>query len=246
MARSASLRWRLGSTILFAAILALSGCSSPEEEDAAVAPPEPIENAAPVALANPPAPDPVAAEPADPPADIPPVAQEAVPAEDTPVPPEPPADEAAPDPLADADPEPDVVAPPAAIEGDPLDNGVEIALSDLLPPLVDDIDADTDLLAALAAGDRDAGQSYAQRCTGCHSFHKEGQGPGGPQLGPILYGVLGRVIGSSDGFEYTPVFQAMAEVGPEWTAVRLDASSNSHVGRSSAAGSRGRWADDGL
>lgn len=51
-------------------------------------------------------------------------------------------------------------------------------------------------------------------CSGCHGILKDFQG-----IGPDLYGVVGRPVASSPGFEYSP---ALRHYGGVWTPARLD------------------------
>lgn len=111
-------------------------------------------------------------------------------------------------------------APNDAGAAEAVDDPDEIVLPDFVnnpPPL------EGETLARLSNGDVDDGRTFAQRCVGCHSFRDGGQGPDGPQLGPILYGIVGRVIGNQDGFDYSPVFELMNETGVRWSATMLDA-----------------------
>lgn len=55
----------------------------------------------------------------------------------------------------------------------------------------------------LAAASIEGGQAVARRCVACHSFEKDGKN----QVGPGLYGVLGREIGGVDGFAYSAALQ---------------------------------------
>ena len=65
---------------------------------------------------------------------------------------------------------------------------------------------------ALAIADADAGTRGWNQCRACHQIEEERNG-----VGPHLVGVLGREIGSVDGFNYSG---ALPE-GEEWGAVNL-------------------------
>jgi cytochrome c2 len=68
--------------------------------------------------------------------------------------------------------------------------------------------------AALAAGDRAAGQEFfAKHCTPCHSTEA-----GVNKIGPSLAGVVGRKSGSAPGYNYSAALKA----------------ANIHVGRQDA------------
>lgn len=62
----------------------------------------------------------------------------------------------------------------------------------------------------LAAADKDKGMAAIKACAGCHDFTK-----GGPaKVGPNLYDVVGRGIGTAAGFAYSDGFKAFA--GKNW------------------------------
>jgi cytochrome c len=62
----------------------------------------------------------------------------------------------------------------------------------------------------LAKADKDQGASKAKACMACHDFSK-----GGPnKVGPNLWDVVGRGIGTSAGFAYSDGFKTMA--GKNW------------------------------
>jgi cytochrome c len=59
-----------------------------------------------------------------------------------------------------------------------------------------------DTLLASASADR--GAQVAKQCLACHNF-EEGQGP---KIGPVLYGVVGRKIASTPGFNYSSALKS--------------------------------------
>ncbi|MHA1559354.1 MAG: c-type cytochrome, partial [Alphaproteobacteria bacterium] len=87
----------------------------------------------------------------------------------------------------------------------------------------DEIVLDEEMAALIAAGDPDVGQSYIQRCTGCHSFRPEGPDVGGPFVGPAIFGVFGGFVGGVEGFEYSPAFESLRGAELEWNDARLNA-----------------------
>jgi len=68
----------------------------------------------------------------------------------------------------------------------------------------------------LAAATIEGGQAVARRCVACHSFEKDGRN----QVGPALYGVVGREIGGVEGFAYSNSLKAKDGV---WDYEALDA-----------------------
>jgi cytochrome c len=56
----------------------------------------------------------------------------------------------------------------------------------------------------------------------CQSCHQVGEGAVN-RTGPELNGVLGRVIGSVEGFRYSGPFTAAHDAGTVWDAASLDA-----------------------
>jgi cytochrome c2 len=134
-----------------------------------------------------------------------------------PVEPPPEAEPAAADEPRPPDPAPAAVPEPAADEPPPEWDGQLPAFTDPGAAL------GAEMAALIGAADPDRGRSYAQRCTGCHSFLAEGPPFGGPEQGPILFGVAGKRIGAAQGFDYSPVFVAMHDARAVWTDAALDA-----------------------
>lgn len=71
----------------------------------------------------------------------------------------------------------------------------------------------------LASADATKGQADTKKCQSCHNF-----GKGEPnKTGPLLYGVVGRVPASHEGFSYSEALTAHKTRGDTWTYDRLDA-----------------------
>lgn len=75
--------------------------------------------------------------------------------------------------------------------------------------------APVDLGTLLASADPERGKRTAQVCASCHSFDRGGAN----RVGPTLWGIVGRDIGGTGGFAYSP---AMAGHPGAWTYEELD------------------------
>ena len=71
-----------------------------------------------------------------------------------------------------------------------------------------------DVLALLAKANPDNGQDTFKRCAQCHTQDKGGRN----LVGPNLWGVVGRKVGTAAGFPYS---EAMKTHGGEWTWEQL-------------------------
>jgi cytochrome c len=71
----------------------------------------------------------------------------------------------------------------------------------------------------LASANATAGQAVAKKCASCHNF---GEGEGN-KTGPLLYDVVGRVIGSHEGFAYSAAMEEHKAKGDTWTYENLNA-----------------------
>jgi cytochrome c len=70
----------------------------------------------------------------------------------------------------------------------------------------------------LASANVDQGATASRKCQSCHNFE---EGSGNKQ-GPVLYDVVGRLIGGVDGFSYSEVMVSHREAGDTWTYEALD------------------------
>ena len=66
-----------------------------------------------------------------------------------------------------------------------------------------------DIKVLLAMGSVDHGKKIFSACKSCHSIKKDG----GNKIGPALWSVLGRQIGSINDYKYS---KALAEFGGKW------------------------------
>lgn len=74
------------------------------------------------------------------------------------------------------------------------------------------------LASAALAGDAAKGESSFKRCKACHSI-TDADGTKivkGGKTGPDLYGVIGRPVGSLEGFNFGPSLAAAGEAGLVW------------------------------
>ena len=72
-----------------------------------------------------------------------------------------------------------------------------------------------DLSSLMAMGDLTTGEKVFKKCAACHSIVKGGKN----NIGPALYNVVGRKIGSVNDYKYS---KALSEYGKEWTFEELN------------------------
>ncbi len=77
--------------------------------------------------------------------------------------------------------------------------------------------APTTAALATVAGDIKAGKKVFRKCRACHKIGDDGK----HSVGPNLTGVVGREIGSAEGFSYSDVFKAAMDEGATWTPDNL-------------------------
>ena len=73
------------------------------------------------------------------------------------------------------------------------------------------------LASLLADADPAAGERVAKKCTACHTFNDGGAN----RVGPNLYDLLGRMIASFGGYNFSDALQAKS--GEAWAYDNLDA-----------------------
>jgi cytochrome c len=66
---------------------------------------------------------------------------------------------------------------------------------------------------AMDGGDIEAGEKNFKRCQTCHMIGPDAKN----RVGPNLNGVIGRQIGTAEGYKYSPVTKARGEDGTVWT-----------------------------
>ncbi|MEL6477328.1 MAG: cytochrome c family protein [Pseudomonadota bacterium] len=67
------------------------------------------------------------------------------------------------------------------------------------------------------AGDAAKGEKVFRKCKACHKVED-----GKNAVGPHMHGIVGRAIGSVEGYKYSKAMAAFGE-GKSWTAEELDA-----------------------
>tara|TARA_B100000902_G_C27236077_1_gene877482 strand:- start:18 stop:560 length:543 start_codon:yes stop_codon:yes gene_type:complete len=72
-----------------------------------------------------------------------------------------------------------------------------------------------DVAALMAMGDISIGEKVFKKCAACHSIVKGGKN----NIGPALYNVVGRQIGSVSDYKYS---KALSEYGKEWSIEELN------------------------
>ena len=72
-----------------------------------------------------------------------------------------------------------------------------------------------DMAALLAMGDLATGEKVFKKCSACHSIVQGGKN----NIGPALYNVVGRQIGSISDYKYS---KALAAYGKNWTFEELN------------------------
>ena len=72
-----------------------------------------------------------------------------------------------------------------------------------------------DMVALMALGDLSTGEKVFKKCAACHSIVKGGKN----NIGPALYNVVGRQVGSISDYKYS---KALSGYGKEWTFEELN------------------------
>lgn len=78
---------------------------------------------------------------------------------------------------------------------------------------------ETPLPTLLASGDVDKGIGVSKKCAACHTFEEGGAN----KVGPNLYGIVGRLKGSHEGFKYSSAMMERNGAGETWTYENLNA-----------------------
>ncbi len=70
---------------------------------------------------------------------------------------------------------------------------------------------------AFAEGDAAAGEKVFRKCKACHMIGEGAEN----RVGPVLTGVVGRQVGSEEGFSYSDAFMEKANEGMVWDEANL-------------------------
>lgn len=75
---------------------------------------------------------------------------------------------------------------------------------------------------AFAAGDAAKGEKEFNKCKACHMIESDSEViVRGGKVGPNLYGVIGRTMGSAEDYKYSDGLAAKAEAGEVWDEASL-------------------------
>ena len=92
---------------------------------------------------------------------------------------------------------------------------VEQAVASTSQSTAETIEEKIDIAALLAMGDLATGEKLFKRCSACHSIVKGGKN----NIGPALWNVTGRQVGSIENYKYS---KALATYGKNWTFEELN------------------------
>ena len=79
----------------------------------------------------------------------------------------------------------------------------------------DSVEEKIDISALMAMGDIATGEKVFKKCAACHSIVKGGKN----NIGPALYNVVGRQVGSISDYKYS---KALSNYNKEWTFEELN------------------------
>ena len=80
---------------------------------------------------------------------------------------------------------------------------------------VDKVEEKIDIASLMAMGDVNDGEKIFKKCVACHSILKGGKN----KIGPALYNVVGRKVGSVTDYKYS---KALSSYEKEWTFEELN------------------------
>ena len=88
-------------------------------------------------------------------------------------------------------------------------------VSSTLTNSAEQVEEKIDIASLMALGDISVGEKVFKKCAACHSIVKGGKN----NIGPALYNVVGRKIGSISDYKYS---KALTSYGKEWTFEELN------------------------
>ena len=92
---------------------------------------------------------------------------------------------------------------------------VEQVSTSSMQPASNETEEKIDINALMAMGDIATGEKVFKKCAACHSIVKGGKN----NIGPALYNVIGRQVGSISDYKYS---KALSEYNKEWTIEELN------------------------
>ena len=92
---------------------------------------------------------------------------------------------------------------------------VEQAVATSTQSSSDDSEEKIDIAALMSMGDLVTGEKVFKKCAACHSINKGGKN----NIGPALYNVVGRKVGSISDYKYS---KALSEYEKEWNFEELN------------------------
>ncbi len=92
---------------------------------------------------------------------------------------------------------------------------VEQVSTAIAQPTSDKSEKEIDVSALMALGNIARGEKVFKKCAACHSIVKDGKN----NIGPALYNVVGRQVGSISDYKYS---KALSEYNKEWTVEELN------------------------
>jgi cytochrome c len=72
-------------------------------------------------------------------------------------------------------------------------------------------------ICSAADGNAEAGEDVFKKCRACHDVGASGQN----KVGPKLTGIIGRKVGTVEGFSYSEANKAAGAAGAVWTEAEL-------------------------
>ena len=92
---------------------------------------------------------------------------------------------------------------------------VEIENSEMKAEVQEVVKEEVNIASLLSTGDLSHGEKVFKKCAACHSI----ESGGGNKIGPALYNVVGRKIGSLNDYKYS---KALLEYGKNWNFEELN------------------------